>query len=74
MKILLVSPIRDPHQFTNKAILIPQLALFILQGLTPENHEVVLVEEEYMQLDLDMECDVVGEGSEMDLDIFIKST
>jgi len=60
MKILLVSPIRDPHQFTNKAILIPQLALFILQGLTPEKHEVVLAEEEYMQLDLDMECDVVG--------------
>lgn len=60
MKILLVSPIRDPHQFTNKAILIPQLALFILQGLTPENHEVEIVEEEYMQLDLDAECDVVG--------------
>ena len=60
MKILLVSPIRDPHQFTNKAILIPQLALFILQGLTPEKHEVVLVEEEYMHLDLNADCDVVG--------------
>ncbi|KPL16267.1 MAG: hypothetical protein AMS26_05170 [Bacteroides sp. SM23_62] len=60
MKILLVSPVRDQHQFTNKGILIPQLALFILQGLTPKKHEVKIVEEEYMQLDLDEECDVVG--------------
>ena len=60
MKILLVSPVRDPHKFTNKGILIPQLALFILQGLTPKKHEVKLVEEEYMELDLDEECDVVA--------------
>jgi radical SAM superfamily enzyme YgiQ (UPF0313 family) len=60
MKILLVSPIRDPHKFTNKGILIPQLALFILQGLTPKKHEVKLVEEEYMELDMDEDCDVVA--------------
>ena len=60
MKILLVSPIRDQHQYTNRGILIPQLALFILQGLTPGRHEVKIVEEEYMSLDLNEECDVVG--------------
>ena len=60
MKILLVSPVRDEHQFTNKGILIPQLALFILKGLTPEKHEVKLVEEEYMALDMEEECDVVA--------------
>ena len=60
MKILLVSPVRDPHKFTNKGILIPQLALFILQGLTPKKHEVKLVEEEYIELDLEEECDVVA--------------
>ena len=60
MKILLVSPIRDQHQFTNSGILIPQLALFILQGLTPKQHEVKIVEEEYMQLDMNEECDVIG--------------
>lgn len=60
MKILLVSPVRDPHKFTNKGILIPQLALFILQGLTPKKHEVKIVEEEYMKLDYDEECDVVA--------------
>ena len=60
MKILLVSPVRDPHKFTNKGILIPQLALFILEGLTPKKHEVKIVEEEYMELDMDEECDVVA--------------
>lgn len=45
---------------TSRGILIPQLALFILQGLTPDQHEVKIVEEEYMQLDLDEECDLVG--------------
>lgn len=60
MKILLVSPVRDPHKFTNKGILIPQLALFILQGLTPEKHEVKIVEEEYTELDFEEECDIVA--------------
>lgn len=60
MKILLVSPVRDPHKFTNKGILIPQLALFILKGLTPKKHDVKIVEEEYMELDYDEECDVVA--------------
>ncbi len=40
--------------------MIPPLALFILQGLTPKQHEVKIVEEEYMQLDLEEECDVIG--------------
>jgi radical SAM superfamily enzyme YgiQ (UPF0313 family) len=60
MKILLISPIRDQHQYTNRGILIPQLALFILQGLTPKRHKVKIVEEEYMVLNPDEECDVVG--------------
>jgi radical SAM superfamily enzyme YgiQ (UPF0313 family) len=60
MKILLVSPIRDQNRITSRGMLIPQLALYILQGLTPKHHEVKLVEEEYTQLDLNEECDVVG--------------
>jgi radical SAM superfamily enzyme YgiQ (UPF0313 family) len=60
MKILLVSPVRDQHQFATGGILIPQLALYILQGLTPRQHEVKIVEEEYMQCDLNEECDVIG--------------
>jgi radical SAM superfamily enzyme YgiQ (UPF0313 family) len=60
MKILLISPVRDEHQFTNRGIMIPQLALFILKGLTPSRHQVKMVEEENMRLDMDEDCDVVG--------------
>ena len=60
MKILLVSPIRDQNSYTNKGILIPQLALFIIHGLTPDHHHVKIVEEEYVKLDLNEKYDVVG--------------
>jgi radical SAM superfamily enzyme YgiQ (UPF0313 family) len=60
MKILLISPARDKHAYTNKGIMIPQLALFILEGLTPKKHQVRIVEEEYMPVDFEEECDVVG--------------
>jgi len=60
MKILLISPKRDYHLFTNRGILIPQLSLLIIKGLTPAKHEVKIVEEEHMQLNLDEQCDIVG--------------
>ena len=60
MKILLISPVRDIHAYTNKGILIPQLALFILEGLTPKKHEVKIIEEEYKPVDFVESCDVVG--------------
>ncbi len=40
--------------------MIPQLALYILEGLTPEEHEVRLIEEETEFIDLEQECDLVG--------------
>jgi radical SAM superfamily enzyme YgiQ (UPF0313 family) len=40
--------------------MIPQLSLHILQGLTPPEHEVKLVEEENEPLNLEEECDLVG--------------
>jgi len=60
MKILLVSPSVDPTEKTNKQMLMPQLALFILQGLTPKEHQVVLVDEEAEAIDLEQDCDLVG--------------
>ena len=60
MKILLISPARDKHAYTNKGIMIPQLALFILEGLTPKKHQVKIVEEEFMSVDFEEECDIVG--------------
>lgn len=60
MKILLISPAVDKEKRTNKGLMIPQLALFILKGLTPKHHQVTLIEEEAMDVDLDFDCDLVG--------------
>ncbi len=60
MKILLISPARDKHAYSNKGIMIPQLALFILEGLTPKEHQVKIVEEEYTPIDFEDDCDIVG--------------
>ena len=40
--------------------MIPQLALHLLEGLTPQAHQVKIVEEESERLDIDEECDLVG--------------
>lgn len=40
--------------------MIPQLALFILEGLTPSEHDVKIIEEEAEEVDLDEDCDLVG--------------
>lgn len=40
--------------------MMPQLALYILEGLTPPGHEVKIVEEEVEPVNPDEECDLVG--------------
>jgi len=40
--------------------MLPQLALYILEGLTPREHEVVVIEEEVTSIDLEQECDLVA--------------
>lgn len=60
MKILLISPATDADRRTNKGLMMPQLALYILEGLTPKEHEVTIVEEETEPIDLDQDCDLVG--------------
>ncbi|MFH1369498.1 MAG: radical SAM protein [Elusimicrobiota bacterium] len=60
MKILLISPIADPEIKTSEGLMIPQLALHILESLTPPEHEVKIVEEEIEAVDINEECDLVG--------------
>lgn len=55
MKILLISPTIDSNKRTNKGLMIPQLALYILQGLTPSEHEVRIIEEETEDIDRSMQ-------------------
>ncbi len=60
MKILLISPTIDASKRTNKGLMIPQLALYILQGLTPTEHEVKVLEEETEDIDFEQDWDLVG--------------
>lgn len=60
MRILLISPVRDTTIKTNRGLMMPQLALYIIEGLTPKKHEVRIIEEEYSDIDFDENCDMVG--------------
>lgn len=60
MKILLISPVKNPLIKKPKGIMMPQLALHLLEGLTPPEYEVKTIEEEIENVDLDAECDLVG--------------
>ncbi len=60
MKIVLLSPRTGRLSKTPSALLIPQLSLHILAGLTPAEHEVKILEEEAEEIDLDESCDLVG--------------
>jgi radical SAM superfamily enzyme YgiQ (UPF0313 family) len=60
VNILLISPVRNPKIKRSKGIMMPQLALNLLEGLTPPHHRVTLLEEEIENIDLNMECDLVG--------------
>ncbi len=60
MNILLISPATDAEKRTNKGLMMPQLALYIIKGLTPKEHTVTTIEEEIEQINLDYECDLIG--------------
>ena len=60
MRILLVSPRNPASERTSGWLRIPQLSLPILAALTPPEHEVVTVEEEFADLPDDGRWDVVG--------------
>jgi radical SAM superfamily enzyme YgiQ (UPF0313 family) len=60
MKILLISPCIDIDIKRPRFLMIPQLALHMIAGLTPPEHEVKIIEEEIDDINLDEECDLVG--------------
>ncbi len=60
MKILLIAPCPKNNQ-RRDIMAIPQLTLSLLAGMTPEEHEVKIVEEVFNEtVDFDQEVDVVG--------------
>jgi radical SAM superfamily enzyme YgiQ (UPF0313 family) len=60
VNILLISPCAESDRKTAKVNLMPQLALYILEGLTPDGHHVRILEENVEPVDFDAECDLVG--------------
>jgi len=60
MKILLISPTIDSQKRTNKGLMMPQLSLYIVKGLTPPGHEVKILEEESERINFEEPCDLVG--------------
>ena len=60
MKILLTSPVVSLDNKNIKEMLSPALGLYVLEGITPSEHQVKIVEEEIEDLNLDEECDLVG--------------
>ena len=60
MKILLISPVKDISRKTVDMIRFPMISLLYIAAMTPEKHEVTIVEEEADTLDLDTECDLVA--------------
>ena len=60
MKILLISPLIGENVRREKGLFFPSLALYILEGLTPSEHSVKIVEEELERVPCEEEFDLVG--------------
>jgi len=60
MKIILISPVFQQDKATQKQLVLPSLSLHVLAGLTPEEHEVKIVEEVLGIANCDENCDLVG--------------
>jgi len=60
MKILLISPCKNPNMKYKKIMMMPQLSLYLLAGLTPLEYEVTIIEEDIEDINLDEDCDLVG--------------
>lgn len=62
MKILLIDPCKEANYRDKKrgVTRFPQVSLLYIAALTPEEHEVTILEEEVQPLDFDTPCDLVG--------------
>ena len=60
MKILLISPVKDASKKTVEMVRFPMISLLYIAAMTPDWHEVSIVEEETDIVDFDADCDLVG--------------
>ncbi len=62
MKILLIAPVKDLNSEKNtvKSIRFPMISLLYIAAVTPEIHDVRIIEEEDEKIDFSSDCDLVG--------------
>jgi radical SAM superfamily enzyme YgiQ (UPF0313 family) len=60
LKILLISPLKNEGIKKPRGVRIPEMALLLIAGLTPDKHDVTIIEEEFDDVSFDKECDLVG--------------
>lgn len=60
MKIILIAPVQKENKKTRDIIRFPMISLLYIAALTPERHEVTILEEEAEPIDFDMACDLVA--------------
>jgi radical SAM superfamily enzyme YgiQ (UPF0313 family) len=59
LKIALIAPVKNEHK-TKDIIRFPMISLLYIAAMTPEKHELRIIEEEVERVDFDMDCDLVA--------------
>jgi radical SAM superfamily enzyme YgiQ (UPF0313 family) len=60
VKIVLIAPVADDSKKTPDVIRFPMISLLYIAALTPEKHELTIVEEEIETVDYNLACDLVA--------------
>lgn len=60
MKIALIAPVRNEGAKTQDIIRFPMISLLYIAALTPETHELSIIEEDVEAISYDMDCDLVA--------------
>ncbi len=60
MKIVLIAPVKNKAVKTRDIIRFPMISLLYIAAMTPEHHELTIVEEEVEDVNFDMACDLVA--------------
>ena len=60
MKIALIAPLKNANKKTQDIIRFPMISLLYIAAMTPEKHELTIVEEEAEPINFNMDCDLVA--------------
>jgi radical SAM superfamily enzyme YgiQ (UPF0313 family) len=60
MKIVLIAPLKNADKKTKDIIRFPMISLLYIAAMTPEEHELTIIEEEVALVNFDMDCDLVA--------------